>query len=250
MAILQPKNKPTNHILKEEWLDTVLTISDTGDAGTPEVLVDSDINGKISDGWLNTTKQKVTTSSSNYDRNASGYFIKVNLNSTIDPSLLNLYHSNSNTQIVNLDSNGQIPLNLIPSSTSGGISGRFVETNSNGKIDNSFLSITADVLADTIVKTDTDGYIKRSLLDITRIIRVLKVAVAANANYTINSTSQNSNANSSETLKIPENRKDLYVFHNGMLLMENTDYTLATNGTFTFTNGLSNGDVLQIIALN
>ena len=141
-------------------------------------------------------------------------------------------------------------MNLIPSSTSGGISGRFVETNSNGKIDNSFLSITADVLADTIVKTDTDGYIKRSLLDITRIIRVLKVAVAANANYTINSTSQNSNANSSETLKIPENRKDLYVFHNGMLLLENTDYSVSSNGTFTFTNGLSNGDVLQIIALN
>ena len=82
------------------------------------------------------------------------------------------------------------------------------------------------------------------------VLRVLKSNVAANANYTINNTTQNANANTSETLNIPTDRKDLYVFHNGSLLLENTDYTVNSTGTFTFANGLNNGDVIQIIAMN
>ena len=32
--------------------------------------------------------------------------------------------------------------------------------------------------------------------------------------------------------------------------LENTDYTVNSTGTFTFANGLNNGDVIQIIAMN
>ena len=252
MTILVAKNKPENHIIEETWLDTVLTTYDTGEPGTKGVLVDSDEStGKISNGWLYVTDHKITstTSTNQYYPDKPDCLVLVKFGKTIDHSLLNLY-SDLDTPIVNLDSTGKIPSSLIQGATTGGNSDKFVRTNDQGKIDYSFLNTTSDILADTIVKTDSDGYLNRNLLDITRIVRVLKSAVAANANYTINNTSQNANYNTSETLKIPTNRKDLYVFHNGMLLLENTDFSVSSSGTFTFTNGLSAGDVLQIIAMN
>ena len=236
---------PTNYLVSEDWLEKVLTVDNTGDAGTPNVLIDSNSDGKLSDDWLYVTDKKVTTGSY-----TGSYIVKVQYNKTLDPSLLNLYHSDSNSKIINLDNNGNIPLNLIKSTSTGGTRDVFVKTNTDGKVDDSLINTTQDVLANTIIKTDTDGYIRRSLLDITRIIRVLKSNVAANANYTINNTTQNANANTSETLKVPTDRKDLYVFHNGSLLLENTDYTVNSTGTFTFANGLNNGDVIQIIAMN
>ena len=239
-----------NYIITEEWLDNVLTTTNTNQIpGTPNALIDSDTHGKIADGWLASTKKKVTTSSENYDSNASGYYVKVGVNSTLDHSLLNLYH-NTNSPILNLDSNNQIPISLIPSDTSGGTGNILVKTNEDGKIDDSFIRTTNDKLSNTIVTTDEDGYLKRSLFDITRIVRVISANIDNTTTYTINNASQNSNTNTNQTLTIPTNRNDLYVFHNGQLLADNVDYSVTNLGVFTFNNGLSVGDILQIIAMN
>ena len=50
MAILTTY-PPTNYLVSEDWLEKVLTVDNTGDARTPNVLIDSNSDGKLSDDW-------------------------------------------------------------------------------------------------------------------------------------------------------------------------------------------------------
>ena len=264
MTILTTKNPPSNYILSEDWLNTVLTTSDTGDAGTPSSLIDSNKSGKISDGWLYLSSVKLTTLNTPYknpETNVSGYVPSkylVQLDKStghIDYTLLNLLND-ADTKIVNLPSGSNyIPLTLL-NTTSSNITAntKLVTTDNEGNISYDLISNADTRVANTevLVKTKASGYIDKSFFNIQRIMRVLKADVSASTNYTINSTSQNSNPDTNETLTVPTNHKDLYVFVNGSLLAEGDglDYTIPSGSNFRFKNGLSNGDILQFIVLN
>lgn len=275
MAILTTKNPPTNHMLEESWLDTVLTTADTGAAGDSNTIVTSDADGKIHNDWLYVSSVKLTSSNTPYKNPSTGnsgyippkYILQVNGSSGyIDKSFLRLKY-NVDTAIINLPANSTtIPLDLIDNTSTGGTAnngGKLVKTNSSGFIDYSLISkVSASngtSSGNTLVSTNTSGKIDRSFINIKRINRVISGSgVAANGNYSITSTSYN--ANSSEgSIDIPADDNDLYVFHNGALLKPNYDYTIVrpssgiatqSNTKFNFINALVNGDILQFISIS
>lgn len=274
MAILTTKNPPTNHMLEESWLDTVLTTADTGAAGESNTLVTSDSDGKIHNDWLYLSSVKLTTTNTPYINPSTGnngyippkYFVQVNGSSGyIDKSFLRLKYD-VDTPILNLPENATtIPLDLIDNTSTGGTlndANKLVKTNSSGFIDYSFISYSStasDSSSGSLVSANSTGKIDRSFLNIKRINRVISGSgVAANADYSITSTSYN--ANSSEgSIDIPSDDDDLYVFVNGLLLKPNYDYEIVrpssgtatqSNTKFRFTNVLANGDVIQFVSIN
>lgn len=263
MAILI--TPPTNYIVSEEYLSKVLTIDNTGNAGTPGVLVDSDgTSGKISDDWLYVSSVKLTTTNTPYrnpSTDVSGYIpskyiIQVDKSKGyIDCSLLNLLN-NANTKIVNLPSGSDyIPLSLLRTTSSTITNNTRAVTVEEGESISDSLITSTDVRVENsaiLVKTKETGFIDKSFFNIQRIIRKIKTNVTSNTNYTINNSNQNSSIDNSEVLTIPTEHKDLYVFHNGLLLAEgeNYDYTISSGSNFKFKNGLSEGDMLQFVVLN
>lgn len=259
MTILTTKNKPTHHLLNESWLDTVLTTSDTGSPGTPNVLIDSDSSGKLSDEWMYSSAEKLTISNTPYATASnekfipSKYFIKIdttkNNGGYIDSSFLYLLHPETTSQIVNLNSSGKIDFDLLPNVVTTSTGNSLVQTNQYGRIDYSFISTTDTSSASTIVKTKEDGFLNRNFFNIQRVVRVIKITngISSSTDYTISSTTQNESPLG--TLTIPSSHLDLFVFLNGSLLTENHDYTLEGD-KFRFVNGLHKGDILQFIALN
>lgn len=248
MAFITSEITPPT-VISEDWLNKVLTIDNTGDAGsTGHMLVDTEGNGKISNRWLNRYPETVTN-----------LVVTVNANTKVlERSLLGKFYGDNTGPILALDSNNELPGNL--QSTSTPTVDRIVRTGLNtSKLDNLWLNGTVtktpreeDYKNDTnrVIFTTTSGYLSNTLLNIQRIKRMIKENISSSTEYSITSASQNNNPTEG-SLTIPSNHDLLFVYVNGILNAEGTGYDYIINDNkFTFFNGLSKEDVLQFVAIN